>query len=169
MNSGPLSLRICCGTPWVFNSSANVSITSSLVDAYPQQASQLLEQFQLLYDIENRVKVMSVDERLEVRQTESVSIWQSVGDWLASDEAADTLPKSKLGKAIGYLRNHWNALQLYLHDPLLPIDNNDVEQLMKQVAVGRKNWRAPDVLSRASGRLFGSGCLVGNVLRTLAV
>jgi hypothetical protein len=38
------------------------------------------------------------------------------------------------------LRNHWDALRLYLSDPLLPIDNNDVEQLMKQVAIGRKNW-----------------------------
>ena len=31
-------------------------------------------------------------------------------------------------------------MQLYLSDGLMPIDNNDVEQLMKQVAVGRKNW-----------------------------
>jgi transposase len=41
---------------------------------------------------------------------------------------------------LGYLRNHWGPLQLYLTDGLMPIDNNDVEQLMKQVAVGRKNW-----------------------------
>jgi transposase len=41
---------------------------------------------------------------------------------------------------LGYLRNHWDALRLYLSDPVLPIDNNDVEQLMKQVAIGRKNW-----------------------------
>jgi len=45
-----------------------------------------------------------------------------------------------LGKAIGYLRNHWKPLQTYLTDGRLPIDNNDVEQLMKQVALGRKNW-----------------------------
>jgi hypothetical protein len=56
-----------------------------------------------------------------------------------------------------------------LGDGRLPIDNNETEQLMKQVAIGRKNWRAPDVLSRTSGRLEGSGCLVGNVHRTVAV
>ena len=40
----------------------------------------------------------------------------------------------------GYLRNHWDALKLYLSDGRMPIDNNDTEQLMKQVALGRKNW-----------------------------
>jgi hypothetical protein len=39
-----------------------------------------------------------------------------------------------------YLRNHWNALRVDLDDALVPIDNNDVEQLMKQVAVGREHW-----------------------------
>jgi len=50
------------------------------------------------------------------------------------------LPKSKLGEALGYLRNHWEPLQTYLSDGAIPMDNNDVEQLMKQVAIGRKNW-----------------------------
>ena len=50
------------------------------------------------------------------------------------------LPKSKLAEALGYLRNHWDPLRVYLGDGRLPIDNNEVEQLMKQVAIGRKNW-----------------------------
>ena len=50
------------------------------------------------------------------------------------------LPKSKFAEALGYLRNHGDPLRLYLTDGRMPIDNNDVEQLMKQVAVGRKNW-----------------------------
>lgn len=45
-----------------------------------------------------------------------------------------------MSAALAYLRNHGEALRRYLDDPLLPIDNNDVEQLMKQVAIGRKNW-----------------------------
>ena len=47
---------------------------------------------------------------------------------------------SKLGQSLGYLRNHWDPLQTYLSDGRLPIDNNDTEQLMRQVALGRKNW-----------------------------
>ena len=50
------------------------------------------------------------------------------------------LPKSDLRKALNYLRNHWAELRRYLDDPPLPMDNNECEQLMKQVALGRKNW-----------------------------
>ena len=50
------------------------------------------------------------------------------------------LPKSDLRKALNYLRNHWTELTRYLNDPQLPIDNNQCEQLMRQVGLGRKNW-----------------------------
>ena len=73
------------------------------------------------------------------------------------------LPKDKFAEALGYLRNHWNELQVYLGDGRLPIDNNETEQLMKQVAIGRKNWlfvgsvaageRAADFLTIVSSAL----------------
>ena len=50
-----------------------------------------------------------------------------------------------MGKAVGYLNNHWHALQVYVSRADVAIDNNAGEQLMKQVAIGRKNWSAPDV------------------------
>jgi transposase len=109
-------------------------------DAYPLETSVVLAKFQQLYDIEDRAKTLSPDERLALRQAEAVPIWTSLGEWLDGDAAARALPKSRFAEALGYLRNHWGPLQLYLTDGLLPIDNNEVEQLMKQVAVGRKNW-----------------------------
>jgi transposase len=109
-------------------------------DAYPLESSVVLAKFQQLYDIEDRVRTASIDERLALRQRESVAIWRSLGEWLESKPATDVLPKSKLGEALGYLRNHWEPLQTYLNDGRVPMDNNEVEQLMKQVAIGRKNW-----------------------------
>ena len=50
------------------------------------------------------------------------------------------LPKSDFAQALQYIRNHFEELQRYLADGRIPIDNNDTEQLMKQVALGRKNW-----------------------------
>ena len=49
----------------------------------------------------------------------------------------------------GYLRNQWAGLVQYLDDGELPIDNNLSEQLMRQVAIGRKNW--PFIGSVAAG------------------
>jgi len=109
-------------------------------DAYPIEASVVLAKFQQLYDIEDRAKTCSADERLALRRAEAAPIWTSLGEWLNGEAAANILPKSRFGQALGYLRHHWDPLQLYLTDGLMPIDNNDVEQLMKQVALGRKNW-----------------------------
>jgi transposase len=107
---------------------------------YPLEGSLLLGKFQQLYDIEGRANNSSPQERLALRQAEAAPVWDSIGQWLESEVALRVLPKSKLGEALGYLRNHWDSLRLYLTDGLMPIDNNDVEQLMKQVAIGRKNW-----------------------------
>ena len=41
---------------------------------------------------------------------------------------------------MAYLRNHLDALNVFVTDGRMPIDNNEVEQLMKHVALGRKNW-----------------------------
>jgi transposase len=108
--------------------------------AYPLESSLLLAKFQQLYDIEDRAKTWSNDARLALRQEESAPVWRSIGEWLKGEAAARVLPKSKLGAALGYLRNQWEPLQTYLGDGRVPIDNNEVEQLMKQVALGRKNW-----------------------------
>jgi transposase len=109
-------------------------------EAYPLESSVVLAKFQQLYDIEDRARAGSVADRLALRQSESAAVWQSLGEWLKSDSALAVLPKSKLGEALGYLRNHWEPLQTYLSDGRVPMDNNEVEQLMKQVALGRKNW-----------------------------
>jgi transposase len=109
-------------------------------EAYPLEASLVLAKFQQLYDVEDRAKTISSEDRLQLRQSEAAAVWASLDEWLRGEAAARVLPKSKLGQAAGYLHNHWEQLQTYLSDGRIPIDNNEVELLMKQVAIGRKNW-----------------------------
>jgi transposase len=109
-------------------------------DNHPLLASQVLALYRELYDIEDRGRSLSADERLALRQSEALGVWDRLQALLAGPVAASLLPKDKMSEALAYVRNHWDALRLYLSDPLLPMDNNDVEQLMKQVAIGRKNW-----------------------------
>jgi hypothetical protein len=130
---------------------------------YRLESSILLAKFQQLYDIEDQAKTLSADERKALRQSDAVPVWTSLGGWLDGEAASRVLPKSDFGQALGYLRNHWEPLQLYLTDGRMPIDNNEVEQLMKQVALGRKNWlfvgsmeageRAADFLTLVSSAL----------------
>ena len=109
-------------------------------DNHPLLAGQVLALYRELYDIEDRGRVLSAAERLTLRQSEARPVWDRLQAVLDGPAAAALLPKEKMSEALNYVRNHWDALRLYLSDPLLPIDNNDVEQLMKQVAIGRKNW-----------------------------
>lgn len=51
-----------------------------------------------------------------------------------------TLPKSPLGKAIIYTLKRWEKLRLYTSDGILQIDNNLVENSIRPVALGRKNY-----------------------------
>ena len=54
--------------------------------------------------------------------------------------ATTVLPKSPLGEAVRYLTNQWTALQRFVDDGRLAIDNNAAENQLRGIAVGRKNW-----------------------------
>src|SRR5438067_12506256 len=50
------------------------------------------------------------------------------------------VPKTMLGQAIGYALNNWAALQRYLEQGYLAIDNNLSERTLRCIALGRNNW-----------------------------
>ena len=43
-------------------------------------------------------------------------------------------------KAIHYVLDQWESLEVYLQDPLIEIDNNLVENAIRPTALGKKNW-----------------------------
>jgi transposase len=80
-------------------------------------------------------------ERLVIRQrTHSravAQIRQVVDDGLADPTIE---PQSDYGKAIRYLHNHWEALTAFLDDDRVEMDNNGIENAIRPLAIGRKNW-----------------------------
>src|SRR5262249_36082253 len=59
--------------------------------------------------------------------------------WL--DELVNrVIPKSPLSNAVNYALKNWEALERYLEDGMLDIDNNAAERLIKPVKIGAKNW-----------------------------
>ena len=94
----------------------------------------------MLYDVEDRAKALTPDERKALRESESRPVVEKIREFLWGEAYEQSLPKNDLRKAMNYVRNNWDALQSFLTDGRLPLDNNNVEQLMKQIAVGRKNW-----------------------------
>ena len=110
--------------------------------SHPQQAAILLAMIRQLYDIEHRGKDLTPEARRVLRQAESIPVLQRLRAYIDSATVAvpNVLPKSDLAAAIGYIKNNWDALLVFTTNGSVPTDNNDVEQLMKQVALGRKNW-----------------------------
>ena len=126
----------------------------------------LLAMFQELYDIEDRAKTLTPPDRQQLRHAEARPIWMRMQEYLGNEAVSNVMPKEPFGQALTYLRNQFDHLLVYLDDGLMPIDNNGTEQLMKQVALGRKNWMfigrvAPDsvlvrlVLARRLGNTVG--------------
>jgi transposase len=108
--------------------------------SHPRHTTVLLALVRQLYDWEDRAKLWTAAARLELRQRESVRVLTQIRQYIDGPALERLLPKSDLAEAIGYLRNNWDALLLYTSDGRLPIDNNETEHLMKQIATGRKNW-----------------------------
>ncbi len=106
----------------------------------PQLSSQMLGLYRALYDIEERGSRLDAVARLLLRRRESVPLMRQLETLLDGPLARGLLPKNKLGLAIGYIRNHWDALTRFLSDGRLPIDNNEAERALRRIAVGRKNW-----------------------------
>ena len=87
------------------------------------KANEALKFIQQLYKIESRIKDLSIEERLKIREQESKPLLDAFSAWL-NKQSELTLPKSKLGEAINYTINQWDYLKNYILDGRLEIDNN---------------------------------------------
>jgi len=110
-------------------------------DSDRERAEWLLMQLQALYRLERQAREaqMSFEERHALRQAHALPILAEIRAWLGANSVA-VLPKSAIGKAIGYMLGQWAKLEAYTRDGRLEIDNNLVENAIRPVALGRKNY-----------------------------
>ena len=104
-----------------------------------KRAAQMLTFVRELYAIEDEAKSLGDDERRELRQARSVPILGDIKSWLDREREV-VLPRSPMGEAFTYTLNQWTALNTYVREGYLHIDNNGAERALKRVAIGRKNW-----------------------------
>ena len=107
----------------------------------PKRAGYALEKIQALYMIERQAREnnMSWDKRKDLRQTKAIPILYDLETWM-KDTLIEVLPKSDIGKAIGYTMNLLPRLRAYTENGRWEIDNNLVENAIRPVALGRKNY-----------------------------
>ncbi|QEM05028.1 IS66 family transposase [Mucilaginibacter rubeus] len=105
------------------------------------KAEKALLLIQKLYAVERIAREGQLDtaQIKELRLKESLPIINEMGKWIFQ-EIKSTLPKSQVGKAMAYAYARWDALSAYLYDGSLRIDNNPVENAIRPIALGRKNY-----------------------------
>jgi transposase len=104
-----------------------------------------------LYAVEKDLRQRSQDEWKQLplderatriaaeRQERSRPLLDGFHTWLEA-EAPKVLPKSAVRGAMDYTVNNWAALSVYLDDGYLDIDNNEGENAVRGIALGRRNW-----------------------------
>ena len=81
---------------------------------------------------------MSFEDKLNERQKCSKPLLDAFFAWAKT--LGNIAPKSKLGKAVYYLKEEEPYLRRYIEDGRLEIDNNRAERSIKPFVIGRKNW-----------------------------
>lgn len=105
------------------------------------RAEYVLEHMQMLYDIERRARECNLNsqQRFELREEKSVPVLYALELWM-KENIVQVLPQSPIGKALAYSLQRWKKLSYYARDGEVEIDNNLVENAIRPLALGRKNY-----------------------------
>ncbi len=131
-------------------------------------AEHAMREIQKLYVIERNCKEqnLSFDEIKTRRQEQAVPILAALGKWM-KEQYIHAIPKSSIGKALAYSIERWEKLSRYTENGMLNIDNNPVENSIRPVALGRKNYlfAGSHEAAKRSGMLYSllGTCKMHNV------
>lgn len=90
-----------------------------------------------LFHIKRKIKDLSLEERVQIRQQESKTI---IGEFLKWIDRSTFFGKNAISKAAEYTLSRANGLKVFLNNGLVAIDNNPAENAIRKNVIGRKNW-----------------------------
>jgi len=105
----------------------------------PQRSQYALQLFKSIYKHEALIKEQPSVDRKTYRNTHILPLFTALHEWIQT-ESIKVLPKSPIGKAMTYTQNQWPKLIAVLHDGQLELDNNHIENKIRPLALGRKNY-----------------------------
>jgi transposase len=110
--------------------------------ANPQLSQEALDLFGSLYAVEKYIREQQLtgEAKLDYRKTHAVAALEWLHAWLLDKYASIPLPGDPIRKAIDYTLVRWDKLILYAQSHHLDPDNNKVENSIRPVAIGRKNY-----------------------------
>jgi len=108
---------------------------------HPELANHALREIQKLYKIERQCReaALTAEQIRQKRKEEAEPIFKDLLKWVETEHAAN-LSKGPIGKALFYAKNQLPLLAVYLEDGRILIDNNLIENAIRPLALGRKNY-----------------------------
>lgn len=108
--------------------------------AFPAECGRVLDDLARVYRVEAETRGMTPQGRLAHHQEHSGPVLAALREWIEGQLAERRVePNSSLGRALGYLRRHWEGLTQLLRVAGAPIDNNVCERALKLAVLSRKN------------------------------
>ena len=92
-----------------------------------------------LYAVERQAQGMDAASRLQLRQTDARPKLDALRTWLMQTRIS-VANGGATATALDYSIKRWPALMRYADSGVLPIDNNPVENAIRPIAIGKKNW-----------------------------
>jgi transposase len=108
-------------------------------DSAPEEADYALAHMKGLFNIERVAAALTEEERKDLRQRLAKPKLAALKTWL-DEQSPTVLPKSALGEAVTYCLNQWDALCYYANTGNVEMHNNQSENGLRPVVLGRRNW-----------------------------
>jgi transposase len=102
-------------------------------------AAEALRRIGELYEVERQAQAMDAASRLQLRQQAARPRLEALRDWLIQTRIS-MADGGGTARALDYSIKRWPALIRYAESGVLPIDNNPVENSIRPIAIGKKNW-----------------------------
>jgi len=102
-------------------------------------AKEALQHIGALYAIEATLRELDPQARGRERQRLLIPKLDALKRWL-DELQPKVLGNTGLDKAVNYTLKRWSALARVADDGRYPIDNNPIENAIRPIAIGRKNW-----------------------------
>jgi len=106
------------------------------------RAEQALGLFRDIYMEERKIKEQAKDDfhkRKQLREKTIKPLLEQIRDWITKEQF-NVLPKSLIGRAMTYFINQYPKLQAIFEDGRIELDNNLIENAIRPLALGRKNY-----------------------------
>ena len=102
-------------------------------------AAEALQRIAELYSLESEAAHFSIEERQRWRAEHAKPRLDAMHLWLHKTRKTSA-EGSALSRAIDYCVKRWTAILRYADSGHLPIDNNPIENAIRPIAIGKKNW-----------------------------